>query len=357
MKKVFLSFDFYGAGNIGDDLMLEGFLDCFTDSDIGFHCCVPRNFLHQQYRFQKVKFADEKKRFEISKECKIWIGVGDTPVQVKSGDWFINKLESDLEKINRTNPEYYFAGIGAEKEAAERKDTFVKILFNVNHIWTRDKATSDILINDFEISPEKISTSSDLANISLSRIFRDSEDYKSRRYDLGFCYYDEKSEGEDLKNTGSFLKKFRKGKILLFGNEVNKKGNFEYALYEKMFGGINKYLYRNVKIYTPDYFAEVNTEELVRHYSECKTVMTSRYHALLTAAWAGCRVVSMERSSKVTALSEELGIKEIKKPFTPEKLKQGFEEAKVVDRNILLQMFRNASNSISELKKLIDNKL
>ena len=124
-----------------------------------------------------------------------------------------------------------------------------------------------------------------------------------------------------------------------------------------MFGGINKYLYRNVKIYTPDYFAEVNTEELVRHYSECKTVMTSRYHALLTAAWAGCRVVSMERSSKVTALSEELGIKEIKKPFTPEKLKQGFEEAKVVDRNILLQMFRNASNSISELKKLIDNKL
>ncbi len=357
MKKVFLSFDFYGAGNIGDDLMLEGFLDCFTDSEIDFRSCVPRNYLHQQYRFQKVKFADEKKRFEASEECKVWIGVGDTPVQVKSGDWFINRLESDLQQINRTNPEYYFAGIGAEKEAAGRKDTFVKILSKVNHIWTRDTASSDILLNDFEISSDKISTSSDLANISLSRIFRDNEDFKNRRYELGFCYYDENSDGEDLKNAGSFLKKFRRGKILLFGNEVNKKGNFEYALYERMFSGINKYLHRNVKIYTPDYFAKVKTEDLVSHYSECKTVMTSRYHALLTAAWAGCRVVSIERSSKVTALSEELGIKEIKKPFTQEKLEQGFEEAKEVDRNKLMQMFRNASNSISELKKIIDNKL
>ena len=34
MDKVFLSFDFYGAGNIGDDLMLEGFLNCFENQEI-----------------------------------------------------------------------------------------------------------------------------------------------------------------------------------------------------------------------------------------------------------------------------------------------------------------------------------
>lgn len=357
MKKIFLSFDFYGAGNIGDDLMLEGFLDCFSDTDFEFHCCIPRNHLHQQYRFGKVKFADYKERAEISEKCKIWIGVGDTPVQVKSGDWFINRLEADSEQLKGINPDYYFTGIGAEKEAAERKETFNKILKGVNHIWTRDNATTDILLNDFRISPDKVSTSSDLANISLGRIFSSSEDSERRKYELGFCYYDEKSEAKDIDNIGRFLKKFKKGKILLFGNEINKKGNFEYALYEKMFGGFKKYLYGSIEVYTPDYFSEVKTAELVGHYEKCRIIMTSRYHALLTAAWAGCRVVSLERSSKVTSLAEELGIKEIKKPFTPEKLEQGYEDAKTVDRNLLTQMLRNANESVRELKKLIDNKV
>lgn len=357
MTKVFLSFDFYGAGNTGDDLMLEGFLDCFTDPDIEFHCCVPRNYLHQQYRFPKVKFSDFKSRTEISSQCRIWIGVGDTPVQVKSGEWFINRLEADSEQIKGMNSDYYFAGVGAEKEAVERKDVFINILKSVNHIWTRDKATTDILLNDFSIPPDKISTSSDLANISLERIFRSGDDSEDRKYELGFCYYDENSGVKDLDNIGRFLKKFKKGKILLFGNEINKKGNFEYALYEKMFGGFRKYLYRNIEIYTPDYFGEVKTCKLVEHYKKCRTVMTSRYHALLTSAWAGCRLVSLERSSKVTSLAEELGIEEIKKPFTLEKLEKGYDQAKTIDRNLLTQLFQNANESVKGLKKLIDNKL
>lgn len=350
MDKVFLSFDFYGAGNIGDDLMLEGFLNCFENQEIEFHCCVPRNFTHQQFRFDKVKFSDYKRREETAGGCKIWVGVGDTPVQVKSGEWFINRLEADSEMKNKYNPVIYFIGIGAEKEAVSRKDTFTKILKSVDHIWTRDNATTSVLTNDFNLSSEKVTTSSDLANIFLKTIFSDPEVIYGRKYELGFCYYDENSDTKDLNNAETFLKKFKKGKILLFGNDVNKKVNFEYALYEKMFSGIRKFLYRHINIHIPDYFGKVKTDRLVDHYSECKTVMTSRYHALLTAAWAGCRVISIERSSKVTSLAEELGIKEIRKPITRDKLEQGFNDAETVDRNLLLKLHLNALESVSELK-------
>lgn len=354
MQKIFLSFDFYGSGNIGDDLMLDGFLKGIKDYKMQLSCCLARDTTIQQDRFPGIKFYRKEDRERIMKESKIWIGAGDTPIQVKSGNWILNKLTRDIEQKRKNEAKYYFIGTGAEAEAVSEKENFEKILSEIDFIWTRDKFTSDFLIDVMNVAPERISTSSDLANISLKNIFT-GESKESRKYDLGLCYYDEIFDKGNINSIRGLVTELlkKKKKCMLFGNQISGNNNFEETIYSDMFGIFQKTFRRNLKIYSPDYFGITSLHELVRHYSNCKTVMTSRYHALLAGAWAGCRLVSLERSSKVTALCKLLGIDEIKKPFTHEKLMDGFEKSKPVKREILEKLYEDAFKSIEQLGKKV----
>lgn len=353
-KKIFLSFDFYGAGNIGDDLMLKGFINGMGSGNYEFYCFIPRNNSHQVKRFEGINFISAEEKENISAGCKIWIGAGDTPVQVKSGDWFINKLLNDSSQKKNNNFKYFFIGIGAEKEAENRKETFSKILNEVDHIWTRDEMTTEMLEKKMSIPSVKISTSSDLANIFLKEAFENEEENGQRKYDIGLCYYDESAEDNNVLSIKKFLKKnFKNKNVLMFSNDVSMKGNFEFAIYGKMFGKFERKFNRYIEFYAPDYLNEPDIKNLISHYSECSIVMSSRYHSLLTAAWAGCKVISLERSSKVTSLARDLGIHEVKKPYTPEKLKESLSFAKRVDKNTLIEFYNISMNGIDDLKNRI----
>lgn len=359
MIKIFLNFDFYGAGNIGDDLMLDGFLNEMksAEAETDYYCSIPRNYYSQQLRFPGINFIPNEDRSKTATLCDIWIGVGDTPVQVKSGDWFLEHLLRDSELKKKSRAKYYFIGVGAESEAIAQKDNYKIVLDDIDHLWTRDKATTEILTNISHEISGKITTSSDLANISLRNIFGNTESKKKTKIDLGMCYYDENAEPDNLKAIKLFLQELNRKnkKVLMFGNEVRMKGRYEYKLYMNMFTKIERIL-GGIKYFQPDYYNLNNISELVRHYNECETIMTSRYHSLLTAAWAGCKIVALERSSKVSALAKELGIIEVKKPFTAEKLMQAYIDSVFTDKNIIDRLYKSAVNSTTSLKKSIFNK-
>lgn len=351
--KIFLNFDFYGSGNIGDDLMLDGFLKGMEDKQTELYNCIPRDSGHLQKRFPEIKFYPRDRRNEIAGQCDVWAGIGDTPIQVKSGDWFLKRLEKDVQLKGNRNIKFYFVGIGAEREALCQKEEFRKIINEVDFIWTRDKDTTELLINDFKTEKSKVRTSSDLANISLKKYFSDEKGTGMHMYDLGLCYYDEQVNLSDIRELKKFLRDFakRKKQLLLFCNEVKTSEPFEYFLYSKMFSKFERYFNRNISFYIPPYFTASSNGELISPYSKCKTVISSRYHALLTAAWAGCRLVSLERSSKVSSLANELGIEEVKKPFTCEKLIRAYESAKTADMLILNKLYDAAISGVTEFIK------
>lgn len=354
MIKIFLSFDFYGAGNVGDDLMLDGFLKEMKSSNIEFYCSLPRDPNSQKIRFPEINFVSREDRVKAADICNIWIGVGDTPIQIKSGNWFLDHLlkESELKKGKKIK--YYFIGVGAESEAVTEKANFKAVLDEIDHIWTRDKATTDTLIKGFDLQADRITTSSDLANISLRKIFLTPGRNEKNKYDIGLCYFDENAESVNLDAVKIFLKNAvtKNKRVLAFGNEVRKEGKYEYMIYMNMFNRFER-LFGNIKYYQPDYYNMNNVADLVHHYSKCEVIMSSRFHSLLTAAWAGCKVVALERSSKVSALAEDLGINEVKKPFTPEKLMLSYNESAIVDINILNRFHEQAVSSIESLKKQI----
>lgn len=354
-KKIFLNFDFYGAGNIGDDMMLEGFLRGMGYDNYEFYCYVPKSRDHIRRRFNRVNFVSKEEKDKTEKICPVWIGAGDTPIQVKSGDWFIDKLVRDNEIKKQSSIRYYFIGIGAEKEAEVKKDVFREILIEVDHIWTRDMMTYDFLKEKIGTDKGKLTYSSDLANIFLHEVFGvNNEISKEKKFDIGICYYDESPDSNDGLIMKRFLiKNFKRNKCILICNDVNVKGNFEFSVYRKMFSKTEKLLKMDIKVLIPEYYTEYKTNNLVSHYGDCELIMTSRYHALLTAAWAGCKVISLERSSKVTALANELGIFEIKKPFNEDKLKQSLSKAVKVDRNKLIELYKKSLASVKELSQMI----
>jgi len=348
--KLFLGFDFYGAGNIGDDLMLAGFL-----SGIAQHlsaeivCVIPRATSSQHRRFPEIAWYSDNNvnRKDLIAESDSWVGVGDTPFQMKSGPWFLRKILDDLKYIRAYRIPMYMVGVGAEAEVLSAKDIVRQIIAEINHIWTRDKFTRDLLVKQLGISTQKITIGSDLAHIVLKEIFSTTIPSSSRKYELAVTYYAESLQKTNIIELKKFMEHIGTKKSVIFvANETRKDKQFEYGIYRSMFGGF-KSLFKTSLInwYAPDY-ETASLEELVRHFQNYKVVMTSRYHGLLAAAWAGCKVVALDRSSKVKALSEELDIPIVKRPFCLRSLFEGYEKAKKVSKDMLNRLAERAQESL-----------
>jgi polysaccharide pyruvyl transferase WcaK-like protein len=217
--------------------------------------------------------------------------------------WFLRKILRDIEHIRVCSIPMYMIGVGAEMEVVSAKDTVCQILAEIEHIWTRDGSTTDLLIRRLGVSPLKVTTGADLANIALKNIFSKVAPDNHRKYELAVTYYAEDVARSDIKELRNFLECISKEKSVIFvANETRKDRHFEYGIYRSMFGRLrNLYKPCPVSLFSPDY-ETASLPELVTHFQNYKVVMASRYHALLAAAWAGCKIVALARSSKVEHL-------------------------------------------------------
>ena len=348
--KLFVGFDFYGAGNVGDDLMLAGFLDILLQHpSVKISCIIPHNIRSQLRRFPEVEWlsSSQSNRAEIISRHDCWVGVGGTPFQIMSGPWFLNKILMDINTINGRSTPMYMLGVGAESEALNARDVVSQIARAMKHIWTRDKFTHDLLVDHFRLNTEKVTIGSDLANIFLQEIFSEVNPISNRQYELAVTYYAERQEKTDRNQLRKFIKHMGSHKSVIFvGNETRQNRSFEYGIYRTMFGGVRKLFQKtSVDYYAPDY-ENANLKELVRHFQDYKVVMASRYHTLLVAAWAGCKSVALARSSKIEALANELNVPLLKSPLSLDSIYDGYEKAEYVSKERLKQMAARAQDSV-----------
>lgn len=342
-----LAFNFYGAGNIGDDLMLAGFLSVLEPGTtvVG---TIPRDIASQEQRFPQV--AWNRGGVVVVEPRTVLVGVGDTPFQTTSGTWFLENLEALARRARNVRVPFVMVGVGAEAEIHGTADRFARVLESLDHVWTRDDFTTRVLKEVAGCDPSRVSTGADLANIELKRIFPDvPKPLSQRKHDLALCFFGESAAANDMRALRSLLYTMADAgrQSVFIANEARRNKPFEHWVYRRMFRA-NPLRRPRVPFFVPDY-AHASVPALVRHFEDYATVMSSRYHGLLAAAWAGCRVVALARSSKTSALCEVLGIREIAKPFTEEKLRSGLEGALPVDRHRLDLLAVRAENSVHEL--------
>src|SRR5271170_1935236 len=120
--KIFMGHDFFGAGNFGDDLMLEGFLRCLLKSGNRAEVVAytPHDIASQQRRFLAIEWhssADKQRREEHLRAADVWLGLGSTPFQLDSGPWMLDHLDSEREVCDQLGKPMVFLGVGCGSPA------------------------------------------------------------------------------------------------------------------------------------------------------------------------------------------------------------------------------------------------
>jgi hypothetical protein len=358
-----LGFTFYGVGNIGDDLVLDGFVHEFKRSEVieGFSS-NPKSQLRRFPRIAWYSNSDPRKH-EVLAKASAWIGIGDTPFQLTSGHWFVNELRVSLSAARWAGIATAMLSVGAEREAMSERELFRPLLRLVDVVWTRDEASSDILLA-LGIKPGRINTGADLAHLTLSRVHCEVDE---RPYDLGLGYYSESSAHDDIAALASFVRRLLKESRLVCYISNEFRQGYETLFYTKLLSFLHKqpgklrWLRRQayvcaetregtVPIFVPEYHAG-SVADFVVPYARCKVVLSSRYHGILAAAWAGCRVgILGGRSSKLDALALQFGIPIIRPPYSQGALAELADNALSVPRARLATEAAKAEESVRGLE-------
>src|SRR5688572_19983108 len=101
---------FFGSGNVGDDLMLAGFLQGVAGAAPVRTSCASPFAAGQRKRFPQVQWADysPQSRAAAVEACDAWVGVGGTPFQVVVGTWFLDHLAEEVALCRRYGKPMFF---------------------------------------------------------------------------------------------------------------------------------------------------------------------------------------------------------------------------------------------------------
>jgi len=197
--KVHIGHHFYGADNIGDDLMLAGFLQALPTNavDLRFSCCSPFDLESQKRRSPQIEwlpYSPEVRQAAIAaSDC--WLGFGDTSFQSDTGEWFVDHLANEALWCKQRKLPMWFLGVGVNnREVFDLPQT--KFLLDwVEGIWTRDVVSANYIADYFPRS--KIRLGADLANIYL-RYRATNLHCAAREMSVGLCLHFESRAKFDI---------------------------------------------------------------------------------------------------------------------------------------------------------------
>jgi Polysaccharide pyruvyl transferase len=337
--------DFFGAGNLGDDLMLAGFLTGSKYLGLAGKlghleaiCSYDRN--SQAIRFPEIKWIDgnddEVCKAAIKRADAI-LGIGGTPFQMTVGDWLLKIIE-EIIALKRNDCPFAFVNVGAENEAECEKASFQEVLKNVVSISVRDADSMALLARWRGSNPKpELIPGPDLAHISLRDICAEHPPISLRPQELGLVVGHDTLGPDDVETILSWLIQSRRTAAWITCEVRNMAGG-EYQLYLKNRHRFDNIIFRYIKprirLHRPRY-QTCSLAELVQPFSLCQTVLSTRYHGILSAAWSGCRVGGIARSSKVKWLCKQLRIPMIEPPFTREAMSGLLDDAVVVAKSDL----------------------
>jgi hypothetical protein len=300
--RVHIGHHFYGAGNIGDDLMMGGFLAAVARGGraVELTCASAFDLDSQRLRFPQVTWVpyDGAARERCIEACDVWLGLGDTPFQTAVGNWFYRHLADELDLCRRHGKPMYFLGVGAEHESAVvGNDLAAPVLRAARHVWARDAQSAGWLAA--AAGDHKVTAAADLAHVYL-------RDRARRPLEPGMTGLVLNFEDPRLFNPAALLALVEQGPerraFRWLVQEVRALAGSETWTYR----ALSAPLRRRLEVRSPDYARDA-LDGLLDAWGAPETLITSRYHAAVAGAWWGARVVAVCRSGKVQGWVEQGG--------------------------------------------------
>ena len=292
---------FFGAGNLGDDLMVAGFLEAVRQyqPEVRLTCAVAQGLSSQRLRFPEIEWLpyDNHVRRECVQACDIWLGLGDSPFQSEVSHWLLDHLLVEGQWCQQYDKPMYFLGVGVNDARALKLPQTRRIVGQAEHIWTRDAASAQALV---ELGGwDKVSLGADLAHLYLQQ-YPFAESWAGS---LGFVLNFEYSEAFSAQALYDTLDGLPDWHAWWLAQEVRPIPGAEMALFASLAPEYQQHL--DVRV---PHYETGRLPELVSTWGVPEVLVTSRYHGALLGAWMGCRVLAVTRNRKVEGAVSQLGL-------------------------------------------------
>ena len=335
--RIFLANDYFGAGNAGDDLTLHGFLAAAArHPDVQLTVCTAHDLAGRQRCFPRIQWLpeDEAVRNDALRNADVWLGLGDTPFQLDSGAWLLDRNERERRRCAALGKPMYLLGVGCESAESAADLRSQALLESVAHVWVRDEFSAGAL-RPF-IDAARLTTGADLAHLA----FGDRTPPPPREAGVvGLLLAFERSEQFDLREIERFIEGRASGLTRWLVQEVRTFPHVEQWLLGRLAPEVRARL--SIMEFA---YATSSVGDYLRAFGAPEVTVTSRYHAALVAAWHGSKVLVVTRSAKVRGLADELDLAHVDRADSRAALEAGVERAAAVPRERLQDARRRASS-------------
>lgn len=292
-----IGFDFWGAGNLGDDLMLAGFLEFIRKQRVD--CRVSALCAHDieamRLRFPSIEWfrSDPASRQAALHGADAWLGLGGGVFQVEVGPWILDQMLEAVRSAKARGIPAHLVGVGVNNAAAIHAQQSGEIHRLVDRIWLRDAECLRLALEG-RFSTEKALLGADTAHLYCAAV-----GLRARRPEAALVIHaDEAAVAQaDL------------GPLAEQGGPPWRWVCQEYRELQdaeaRIYGLFPEEVRRRMPLVRPDY-ARGTVEELHDAVASWDAVLSCRFHTCVAAAWSGARLAVFERNQKLEAVRADL---------------------------------------------------
>ncbi|MGD1031919.1 MAG: hypothetical protein ABSA05_12355 [Opitutaceae bacterium] len=299
MKTLHLGHHFYGAGNLGDDFMLAGFLAALGSRAVKLTCCVPHPIGPLARRFPSVGWQDydDSTRRRCIDDCDAWLGLGGSPWQAGVSSWFADHLSKERRWCESAGKPMYFLCVGSQDRAGIANPELRAAARQAQAIWTRDAAAVESLAG-LAGAAGRVRAAADLAHLFFEAHRPPPAAPGRLTAVLNFDYAGWPAMGAAL----AALDRLHARERVWLAQEARALPGAERELFKSL-----PEADRSRWGLRP---ADDSGPELTRvldRWPSSEWLLTSRYHATLAGAWAGSRAVVITTNDKLRGVASEFG--------------------------------------------------
>jgi signal transduction histidine kinase len=321
--RIHLGHHFYGAGNLGDDFMLAGFLAAMRTlaPRATFTCCAPFALEPLRRRFPAIEWlpCESADRERVIAGCDVWLGLGGSPFQNAQSRWFIDHLLGDATACARGKKPMFYLGIGVQNPAELGVPDTRRLCAQAAGIWTRDAASAARLAA-LPAPPALLEIATDLAHL----FFRDNPPPAAAagRITLvpNFDYGAWPGQPAFLRALGALPATDH----IWLAQESRELPGAERALHATLSAADRK----TWRLVAPE-DAGAPLARVLERWPSGEWLVTARYHAALAGAWARSRVVVISTNEKLRAVAHELRTPLVPPDATADAVARALESAPV----------------------------
>ncbi len=307
--RIHLGHHFYGAGNLGDDFMVAGFLAAMRTAapEASFTCCVPFPLAPLRQRFPAVEwlpYSEEQRAAAIS-QCDAWLGLGGSPFQSALSRWFVDHLVAEAELCRRHGKPMYFLGVGVQSAAELQVPEVRSVCDRAEFVWTRDAESAARLKT--LLSASRVRAAADLAHVFFHSHRPPPAQPGRLTLVANFDYGTWPGQAAFLTAADGFSATER----VWLAQETRDLPGAERALYATLSSESQarwrlaiadelSSVHENVTPATPP------LGKAMARWPSGEWLVSSRYHACIAGAWAGSKIVVIVTNEKLRAIAEEL---------------------------------------------------